>query len=528
MTICIAWKTDETAFIVADSAVTKKSEIDNVSTVTSFGEAQGNIGSGGDHVYEGAFKIYSDDNVSICLSGDAAFGNEVVRILLLHLSFNRSVEESIENTINNFQDFNAKPGIQIVVASYSEGAKLHTIENKAKSIVCSDKDFVIFGSPSNDLKQYVESFYKAFKDSWISEIKISPKANEYFHIRMLVLAQIYGIHNYTLEDGIGGAYTGMSVNSSGVQLQPDICYVITGENVTFDLMMFTSVHVEKNHFCIINTNTSNILIPNMSVSPKSQDDFLDSSISKATKKFDSGEFKYYIFLNLARHSAVIVDMGENLHHLLLSVDVRGSDTRTIGLLVDKDLQDAINANYEPITTLKDAQIRLFPYMPAPKEKIELISKEISDIRASKFYTSNLDTHKFLIFKGGNVTNWFYGRRETIFPFLKHFKESEYIQVVNMSNDFTELEFKNGEVIYPTLPDTVSEVFSKIIDKKRADDLYIFEFTTGDWEPHTVNILSSDLEEAKKEAIKEVEDNFDDYYNFMFVGKRFYHPAYFFD
>ncbi|SIR12625.1 hypothetical protein SAMN05421840_10989 [Shewanella morhuae] len=527
MTYCVAWKTNESAYLIADSAVTKGNELSEEKLVTSFGEKQGKQSRNNKYVYEKAYKLYSTENVSIGLIGDADFGNSFIELLLLQIECSNDVKSAINRTLLNYQYFNEYPDIQIVIGLYESGPKLYTIDNKASPYVEYDNDYVVFGSQSEDLETYTKSFYNSFIESWKNELRVGEMAHEFLLIKMLALLQVYGMHNYTLDDGIGGAYTGTQINNSGVHTQPDICYIISGESTAFDTKMLTSVHVENDHFCIINTATSSVLIPNMGVNDETGAERLKSSLITAIDTFDSGKFKYYIFLNFARHSAVIVNMECQLHHKLLSLDIRDEVKGTIGLIVSEELQSRLNVNYEPIVTIKDAQIMFIPYIPAQEEKISLIEERIKKMRVSKFYTEEVDEYKYLILDnhGRTIIKWFYGTLKTIFPFIKHYRKEKHIRIVKMSTDLVVLEYINGEIDYPDMGDDLSMILEKFVDKKCNRDLYLFEFMVEEDDYHTLNILANDYDTAHKEAIIEIESTFANYWNFMFVGIKFYHPAY---
>jgi len=523
VTYCVAWTTSESVYLVADSAVTTVNKLSDERVETSFGEKQGKLEAKNKYVYENAYKIYSNDNVAIGLIGNAEFGNSFIQLLLSQLEFH-GVDDAIKKTLINYTDLSEAPCIQIVIAFYENEAKLYTIDNKATPYVEYDNNFVVFGSPSEDLATYTKAFYNGFMETWEKEFRVGGKAAEFFLVRMLALLQVYGVHNCTLNEGIGGAYTGILVNNLGVQQQPDICYVISGENPTFNTKMLTSVHVGNDHFCIINTNTFNVLIPNLGVNSETENDRLKSSLTSAIDTFDSGKFKYYIFLNLARHAAVIVNMDNNIHHKILSIDIRDEVKGTIGLIISEELQNSLNVNFEPVTTLKDAQIMLVPYMPASKEKISFIEEKIKEMRVSKFYTEEKDGYKFLLIDNGGTTKWFYGTEQTIFPFIKHYKDTQQIKIIDLLTDSVIVEYMDGNIIFP---ETKGNLLSEIVKKKGNKDLYIFEFLTKKSKCHTLYILSGDYDAAHKDAITEIDSLFDEYWNLIFVGVKFYHPAYFF-
>lgn len=522
MTYCVAWKTTECAYLIADSAVTRDENHSDHRLETSFGERQGRIGRNNECVYEGAYKIYSTENISIALIGDANFGNSFIELLLNHIQLGRTVDDAISKSINNYLQFSDYPHIQIVIAFHDRKPKIISIDNKALPIIEHDRDFVVFGSHSEDLAEYTRSFYSGFFKTWKDEFEISDKAHEYFLIRMLALLQIYGVHNFTLEHGVGGAYTGVLVSKTGVSLQPDICYVISGEDPAFNTKKLVSIKAERDHFFITNTNISNIFISNLGVDSQAEEERLKSTIISALDTFDSGRFSYYIFLNMARHSAVAIDMNKQIHHMVLSIDIREELQGTIGLIISAELQRNLNVNFEPIETPKDAQIMLYSYIPASVEKIALIENRIEEIRLSKIYSESIDKYIFVILENDKEIRRFYGNEITIFPFIKHYREYEHIIIVDLLSDMCVLEYKCGQIEFPNMECKLDEVLDKISPKKVKENLYIFETLTKNNTPHTLKTLACDYESAYEIASSEIGDGY-----LRFVGVKFYHPAYIF-
>ncbi|EJG0664769.1 hypothetical protein C4G29_RS22150 [Vibrio parahaemolyticus] len=521
MTYCIAWKTETSAYILADSAVTRLTDkVVNVPNVTSFMERQGTMDSE-KHVMEGAYKIYSGEDFAIGMSGDAEFAAEVTELLANHLSVGRSIHQAVELTINNFMDFAQKPYIEVVIAAYNEAPIILTLTNRGKVYKSEHQDIVLLGSPTDDLVKYTEGFYKAFKKSWYEESHFVER-DEVLFARMLGLLQSYGIHSYTMEDGIGGTYSGIMVNENGLFNQPDTCFLISGENPAFDTRKVVSVSTKNNCLCIVNSDLPTIVIPTM-VGDRRDDD-IDNAVEYAKDKFDTACFKYVIFLNLQVHTVCIVSMDHHLNHLLLSLDVREDRKGTIGFIINAKLENDLNNGYKD---LDDTTIRYYSYIEPKEETLSIIKENIEDIRVGKLFSTVVDKYKFCVFDSNGLVNWFYGNDESFLPFLKHYQDSEYLCINDVATDQLVCIFKDGELIPPVLNFPIDDIFEKIPDKKRNEDIFLFDaYVPNSGEPKQVNVLASSLEKAEKKAVCILQQEYGCSCELVFAGVRFYHPEFF--
>ena len=531
MTYCVAWRTQTATFIIADSAETSVNPFvyEQMGSHTSFGELQGRVTRKNEYVSESAFKIYTHESTAICLSGDSTFGHIFISLLIDHLRYGTPHKEALNRTITNFQNINGEPQIKIAIAFYSDVPELITFDNRAENPIQTDMEYVSFGSPPDDLKNYTNSFWQGFKKTWFHEQYLGAEANERFLLRMLGLLQIYGIHNPTISDRIGGAYTGAYVSTDGLHTQPDICYLISGETLAFEAQRIVSICVETDHFCLINNGDQNLLITNYTCCPKQDEPKLSASFVNALDKFDNGKFGYVIILNTARHSASIVQMNNNTHHQLLSIDIHGNSPETLGFIISEALVEINNDYHQPIDTPKYALITLTPYIPISAEKLSLVEAQLERLRIEKIHGEALDTHKFIIYKNSQPQEWFFGTPTTILPFINHYRNSELIRVVDLSSDCVALEYSSGEIIFPEPVLDLNYTFEKLVKKTRNENLYLFEVSPIQ-EPSTesfeLNIFSSNFEDAEDKATQQANSSFGDF-RLTFIGVRFYHPAYVF-
>lgn len=524
MTYSVAWKTGTAVFIVTDSAVTTANEINYVDTnkITSFCEKQGKLDSG-NYVYENAYKIFSKSNIAYSLAGDASFGAKFIRDIASRIEIGFDVRSAIDGAINNYTDFKYKPAIEITIAFFDENPQLITIKNKRSNFIELEDGLVLTGSPTKDLIEYTNTFYRVFMDDYI-KVPLGSVTDEELLVKMIALLQSYGIHHYTIDNGIGGAYTGLTVTSYGVNYQPDICYLISGENPAFDSKKMATVNVSEHSVCIINTDISDIVISseNADVTELSRMSLLENS----RRRFERGEYKYFIFMNTFCHVVCIINMNFSHDHLFLSVDVREEKKGTLGLVVSSELQMMLNDGYNVPRSIQDKTFHCIPYIPAPENKIELIKQEIRKLRVGKISTPSIPRYKFIIMDSGAQVDWWYGNLDSIIPFLKYNKDAEFIRIVDVSTDMVTLEFEGGDIIFPELGYHVDELFINIINKERKEDVYIFDFYPDD-DFLFVHVLATDINDAFHKAKQSVFNEYGYEPELIFSGKQFYHPKYFF-
>ncbi len=527
MTYSVAWKTDTAAFIVTDSAVTTANDHGNgvENRTTSFCELQGKLDNG-NYVYERAYKIFSKSNIAYSLAGDANFGVEFIKNVAFRIEVGLDVEIAIKGAIDNFSDFKYKPTIEITLAYYDGQPQLVTIKNKRSTFVRFEDGLVLTGSPKNEMIEYTNTFYNVFMDDYL-KIPLGSVSDEELLVKMIALLQSYGIHNYTIGNGIGGAYTGVSVTSNGVEYQPDICYLISGENPAFDSQKMATVNANEHSVCIINTDIADVVISNFNSDVT--DACRTSLLEKSRDRFDNGEYKYFIFMNTFCHVVCIVNMDFSRDHLLLSIDVREERKGTLGLVVSTELQMMLNDGYKVSRNLQDTTFNCIPFIPAPEEKINFVKNEIKKLRVGKISNPARLKYKFIIIESGRQVDWYYGNQDSIIPFLKYNKQAEFIRVVDLSTDMVTLEFENGDIIFPELGYHVDELFINIVNKERKEDVYIFDFYPNDSDDEFlfVYVLATDIDDAFHKAELSVYNEYGYEPALVFSGKQFYHPKYFF-
>lgn len=452
------------------------------------------------YVYEKAFKLYSSNNVAFTFAGDIRIGEEVIGLIKEHLESGRSISQAIDFSIKNYPYFELHELVQILIACCEDKPKIYVIDNKrSPCIIVADK-FISFGSASEDFQRYTSSFYHSFNESRENEWG-NPLADEMMLLRMIALLQSYSAHNNTIGHGIGGAYSGLYVTKNEIHWQPDIYYMIHGENPAFDRGGFVSIYI-RNKYKFVITDRVNYEFSN-NIERQCSETEVDSIFKGLVELFDKGIFEYVIFINSSRHAATIIHMNCKLEHAYLYIDVQANKKGTIGFLLQDRLNDMINDNFDPIESGKYAVIRYIPYIPLKSEDLEKIKKTLVEIRISKTHYFDNSIYKGIVYDNDNVKEWFYINYDAIFAFLKEYSQERLIHIVECSSDMLSLEYKDGVIVFPDIDiHAMNIVFSKIANNYSKKKIFLFDVLTNDEEnnstiQYVIKILGHNFDGAKK-------------------------------
>lgn len=528
MTYCVVWKTNDAAFIAADSAITSYNGnvTGNPKGASSLGQNQGYTDNT-KHVCEGAFKIFSSSNAALCLSGDVDFGHKIVDLTLAHLKNENTIFTALNLALSNYPDFRNRPAIKIAAISFDEEPTITVLSNTHDDFISTHENFVEFGSAPRDLSQYTTSFHKAFHDSWINESQLYDEANEIMLIRMLSLLQIYGMHNRILPNhGIGGSFTGLYISKHGIHRQPDICYALLAENPELGDSTCTLTLMKSDHFCIVNTGMC-LAIGNGLIRTQNDLDRMDVSLTEAQQVFDSGKFDYIVILNKSRQTATALQMNRQLHHSLLSVDASEEYEETIGFAFSKKLMRIVNDNYDAVDTPRYAVISFIGYEPASPEIIKDFEKSIHNLKNRNLRLNADYPLLFSVIKDDITIDSYLGGHNTALPFIKHFKNFSHLTISDWQSGELELEYRNGNINDKSVDLFFKNNIDEIPDKENEFSIFSFilEPESSQFAPRGSQLLARDWDEAEKILQYDIDAEPEMNFKARRAQKIFYHPLF---
>jgi hypothetical protein len=215
MTYCIGFRKGPLACLIADAAVTGPHP--SIEGQTSFGELQ--INDGVSSVSERALKIFRLPMAAVTFSGLDGVGRDFVEQLSTRLTAGMSVAEAFEASVANVLPLNSPSDLQVICAwPTPTGGRLLSFNAALNQRVSEHEHLVQIGSADRERRQITERFL-----NFLGQIpQLTPVQSM---VAMTALCQSYGVYDYTLPRGIGGAFTAISTGPDGIQWQPNTMYI---------------------------------------------------------------------------------------------------------------------------------------------------------------------------------------------------------------------------------------------------------------------------------------------------------------
>lgn len=218
MTFIAGFIKKDNIFIFSDTALTEwKSNKDT--HLSSFGETS--YSDGDRIVYQSEIKLFSVNNNRLIIggAGNAKSIDSFIENIETYSSYGLSCDRIIESALENIEDndFEILLGYfdndsPILRRKNISSIELEYCTNDFSYVGVAGRHLDLFQRNFNELKSQTSDF-----ESWEPK-KISAVINS--------ILQAYGTWNYTLEEGVGGAFTSMYLDKHEVSWQPSLGYVL--------------------------------------------------------------------------------------------------------------------------------------------------------------------------------------------------------------------------------------------------------------------------------------------------------------
>jgi hypothetical protein len=323
MTYCIAWKSESAVFLAADAAITSDAapELER----STFGEKHGRLGGrmGGPYVKEEALKLHVIRDCAVTFSGTVSVGDKIISEMDAALAGGAGPLEAFSNA-TAARDPNSY--VKMILAYRHLGLpRLATYNASGDRQVTEDVERVFFGSMKDSYDELTEKFLGTFLALQATPQRILAQA--------LGLLQSYGIHDYLIEDGVGGGFCGMYVDPSGVHWQPDIFYVVAHPQLT-DVGGVGSF-ARDNVWCLFSSLTTAGKIVFAHQAEGESGELYRQRVSPIARcleeKHDRCEFDYVIVLNTSQHIVCVIELLGQREHDLLVVEPHPTLNGTLGI-----------------------------------------------------------------------------------------------------------------------------------------------------------------------------------------------------
>lgn len=223
MTFIVGFIEKENIFLFSDTAITEWKST-KVVIPSSFGEIPHKDSER--TVYQSEIKLSAIEKNKLILggAGNSQSIDSFVENIETYSSYGLSCEKIIEKALDEIEenDFEMLLGyfndnVPFLFKKPNNSKELEQCNSDFTNIGVQGKHFSLFRNNFIELKAETSNF-----ESW-SPQKIS--------VAVLSILQAYGTWNYTLDEGVGGAFTSFNLNSEKICWQPSLGYIL------FDLNM---------------------------------------------------------------------------------------------------------------------------------------------------------------------------------------------------------------------------------------------------------------------------------------------------
>lgn len=376
MTYCIGWKNSTTVFLAADAAVTSTHPLKT--TESSFGEQH--TRKGRVYIQEGAVKVIPMRNAALSFTGDVETGVKIAETLADLLESGETQTLAFRNAVRSHTPFSPKREVDLIFASHVQGEPyLSSFNNKRIPQFSDHENIVQFGSISQTYKNKSEDFLRMY-------MKVGVESRLLL-VGILGLVQSYGINNYIIKEGVGGTFSSIYIDASGVHWQPDILFALHAPSRSEgrDFKLVSSV-IRDDVLVVssmISGDTRGFTYPRQ----ESDEEFKQRVAQAAEKAFgvlDSGRYDCVVFLNRQYSVGVVVEMQRQLEHKELIINPTKTKQGKLSIGLSPSLQEKISTPAPPGEThLPESTLFYFaPYKPLTSDRKVSRTLIVSPVRAN--------------------------------------------------------------------------------------------------------------------------------------------------
>ena len=300
MTQCIGWIYKNCIYMVADSAVT--TEVPASLPSSSFGEVYHKVE--GKTVEEGLLKLVCiNDNIVIAFSGSVRKATSIIEYIKDAILLNHDIETVINGINDSLGPFDKDNGVSILVGIINNNIPIMYLWNSCDMELRKIEDGVVhIGSTDTFHKELNRIYLSLFTKGNMPTGRLLP-------IFMSIL-QSYTVHEYMLNQFIGGIHYGLVLNSDGIMWHEDIKYVLYGLN-------FSNVNeitcICRDGVVIVRssiTNDTRVLLHSINTARPSE--WTHKWEKHINDCFTSGKAKYWVFIGKSYRNITVINMPETM------------------------------------------------------------------------------------------------------------------------------------------------------------------------------------------------------------------------
>lgn len=294
MTYCLGWKYNNNLFLLADSAVTKKTSF--IVSHSSFGELHQNIE--GKNVEESLLKITPISNDSVLtFSGDVILAKSIIEFIKTSYEIHADMNHVLSSINASLGPFRSDKHVAIIVGNYSnEKASLFRWETSFPENVVEGEDIVWTGSLPPAFAQIGPLLIQEFMKGKMPTERMLPI--------IIPMMQSLGIHNNLIKFGVGGIFVGIQLNENGYQWNKDSFYIVADSD--FLQIDYVKSLIRENALVIKSSvgNITRILFDYMNNQPI--DKWINKWKDSVNVELKKGNSCFFCIMNRQFHNVIII------------------------------------------------------------------------------------------------------------------------------------------------------------------------------------------------------------------------------
>jgi hypothetical protein len=334
LTYCVGFVKDDTAFLVADSAVTSPSA--PTTTHSSFGELHDKIR--GDYVFEGAMKIVKlGDGAAAAFSGDLNQFLPIANFLRDNIRRVETIPELFKSMTLSIGPFFGRAAV-ILATSSAAGASLYHWDSDSGRLKSGD-DFYTIGS-IQALREYTPSITRIVHG--VMKMEGHRLLNT-----TVALIQSYGVRNAMFQENIGGTIYGLLTHGGTTEWQRDTETILYDD----DLKSFTRARwaIIEDSLVVVSSATKRCHAF-ATLDPIDLAQWTSSIHDKIAARLYSDQPSQIVWLHTLRWSITVMDGAPGSEYEASRFVRIQDDGEMLSISIKPELVDALRMNYSDQTS----------------------------------------------------------------------------------------------------------------------------------------------------------------------------------
>jgi hypothetical protein len=300
MTYIVGFKHRGVAYLAADTAVTVFGLQHGLHSHSTFGELH--QAQTDRSVHEGVLKLLNLGSAAVAISGDLALSYAIVRSFKAYIPHSLNPEVALHRAVENNGPYAPDRSVALLVAiPGGDAAKLLAFDSNQGFIEPVPDDTIAqFGNISIERKLRTGYFAKvACEQDRAPIVRLTA---------ILAILQSYGLHDYLMHDGVGGAFCGLFVSKDEIAWQKDNLFVLYdgSGDVQFTDMVFTIV---RDNALVVNSRITNCCPTFMDgLATEDYEGWLRKWHHSVFLALSEGRYDYVIFLNERYPIVTVVEL----------------------------------------------------------------------------------------------------------------------------------------------------------------------------------------------------------------------------